>query len=72
MLFIKSKVNRWDGKANKLDERDHAASSASARSLISSEQLDIDKGKTKKLKLEKVSYRFSWAEINACSELSKE
>jgi len=59
------KVNRWDGKANKLDERDHAASSASAKSLISSEQLDIDKGKTKKLKLEKNFQRSkSWSSVN--------
>ena len=63
---MKFKVNQWDGKANKLDERDQAASSASARSLISTEQLDIDKGKTKKLKLEKVSFIFSWAEVNVC------
>ena len=44
------KAARWDGKENGIDQRDRAASEAASSSIVSKEQLQIDKGKVKKVK----------------------
>lgn len=44
------KAVRWDGKENGIDQRDRAASEAASSSIVSKEQLQIDKGKVKKVK----------------------
>ena len=49
---------KWDGKENDLDKRDRETSELTKSSIISKEQLEIDQGKMKKVKSEKVCPNF--------------
>ena len=48
---------KWDGKENDLDKRDRETSELTKSSIISKEQLEIDQGKMKKVKSEKVTFK---------------
>ena len=67
---------KWDGKENDLDKRDRETSELTKSSIISKEQLEIDQGKMKKVKSEKVcpnflvTRKFRISEFFGCSKIS--
>jgi len=58
------KAPKWDGRENNMDVRDRAASEAAAASVVSKEQLEIDKGKNKKVKDKSLNRSRSWTSFS--------